>query len=46
LGNAMFKKLMDDPVKQITIADYIYKMGTVIDPEVQFYAMLLELKNN
>lgn len=46
LGNAMFKKLMDDPVKQITIADYIYKMGTVIDPEVQFYAMLLELKSN
>lgn len=45
LGNAIFKNLMDNPIAQITIADYIYKMGTVIDPEVQFYAMLLDLRN-
>lgn len=45
LGNALFKNLMDKPIEQITIADYIYKMSNVIDPEVQFYAMLLDLKN-
>lgn len=46
LAGALFSKLMDNPLAQVLMADYIYKIGQVIDPEVQFYAMLVDLKNN
>ena len=40
----MFKLNMDKPELQVVMADYIYKMSIVMDPEIQFYAMLLNLK--
>lgn len=44
LANEMFKLNMDKPELQVVMADYIYKMSIVMDPEIQFYAMLLNLK--
>lgn len=44
LANEMFKLNMDKPEFQVVMADYIYKMSIVMDPEIQFYAMLLNLK--
>lgn len=44
LANEMFKLNMDKPELQVIMADYIYKMSIVMDPEIQFYAMLLNLK--
>lgn len=46
LANCMFGKMMENPIAQVSMADYIYKMNSVIDPEIQFYAMLVDLKNN
>lgn len=45
LANHIFKYMMDVPMTQIIMADYIYKMGIVLDPEVQFYAMLVAIVN-
>lgn len=46
LGNALFKKMYDFPMAQISMADYIFKMQSVADPEVQFYSMLVDIKNS
>ncbi len=47
LAQKMFWLLMDNPVAQIAIADYMNRMKNQFDAkmkEVQFYAMCLELK--
>jgi len=43
LANHLFNKFEDNPVAQILIADYIFKMSSVADPEIQFYAMCLDI---
>ncbi|HPM74298.1 MAG TPA: AAA family ATPase [Saccharofermentans sp.] len=35
-----------DPKIQITIAEFLYRMSMALDKEIQFYAMLLQLKGN
>ena len=37
--------VLDNPEHQILCADYLYRMSQVIDKEIQFYALLLEIKN-
>lgn len=46
LANELFEKFIENPVLSIMVADYIYKMENVTDPEVLFYAMLLDIKQN
>jgi replication factor C small subunit len=43
LANALFNTFEENPILQISIADYIFKMVHVVDPEIQFYAMILSL---
>ena len=45
LAGELFNYYQDDAKKMIIIADYIYKMTVVFDKEIQFTAMLTELKN-
>lgn len=40
LGAAVFD-VVKNPVKQIQIAEYLYRMEQVTDPEIQFFAMIL-----
>lgn len=42
LSSALFN-LMEDPMKQIDIAESIYRMSVCLDKEVQFYAMILRM---
>lgn len=42
----LFKYFFDFPMQQIVIADYIFKMGSVLDKEIQFYAMILSILND
>ena len=37
--------LLEDPTKQLVVADHMYKMSQVLDTEVQFAAMVYRLKN-
>ena len=43
LAGLLFNSI-DTPKELLIIADYIYKMSVVFDKEIQFYAMILELK--
>ena len=48
LSKQMFWQLMNEPQKQILIAEYMNRMKNQFDKgmkEVQFYAMCLELRN-
>lgn len=42
LSSALFN-LVEDPMKQIDIAESIYRMSVCLDKEVQFYAMILRI---
>lgn len=42
LASALFN-VFEDPMKQIDIAESIYRMSVCLDKEVQFYAMILRL---
>ncbi len=46
LGVQLFEKLLDDQKACLTIADGLYKMAIVNDPEIQFHSMLIKLKND
>lgn len=43
LSQALFNKV-EKPDHHLIIADYIYKMHIVTDQEIEFYAMIIELK--
>lgn len=43
LANKLFEKFIDEPMIQISIADYIFKMSNVMDKEIMFYAMILDI---
>ena len=43
LAGNLFNNIQD-PKQLLIIADYIYKMTIVFDKEIQFYAMLISLK--
>lgn len=45
LAGDLFNVYKNEPAKMIIIADYIYKMTLVLDKEIQFTAMLIELKS-
>jgi replication factor C small subunit len=44
LAHCIFNKL-DSGKQQLIVADYLYKMAIVLDKEIQFYAMYIELRN-
>lgn len=46
LSNELFEKFIDEPMVQISIADYIFKMTNVMDKEVMFYAMILDIQRS
>ena len=43
LGGAIFNKLMDDGGKQLIVAESLYRMSLVLDKEIEFYSMILQL---
>ena len=44
LARMLFEKFTDSPEKMLTIGNYLYKMSVVLDKEVQFACMVMELK--
>jgi hypothetical protein len=44
LAGEIFNYYQNDVKKMLIIADYIYKMSVVFDKEIQFTAMIAELK--
>lgn len=44
LAGELFNAVQTDTKKMLIIADYLYKMSIVFDKEIQFTAMLIELK--
>lgn len=44
LAGELFNAVQTDTRKMLIIADYLYKMSIVFDKEIQFTAMLIELK--
>ncbi len=44
LAKELFNYYQDDAKKMLIIADYMYKMTIVFDKEIQFTAMIVELK--
>ena len=46
LSNELFEKFIDEPMIQISIADYIFKMSNVMDKEIMFYAMILDIQRS
>lgn len=46
LAGDLFNAVTNDTKKMMIIAEYLYKMSLVFDKEIQFTAMLIELKKN
>lgn len=46
LAGDLFNAVTNDTKKMLIIAEYLYKMSIVFDKEIQFTAMLIELKKN
>lgn len=46
LANELFEKFIDEPMIQISIADYIFKMSNVMDKEIMFYSMILDIQRS
>jgi replication-associated recombination protein RarA len=46
LAGELFNAVTNDTKKMLIIADYLYKMSIVFDKEIQFTAMIIELKKN
>lgn len=44
LAGTMFRNLYNHPNAQMILADAIYKMKSVSDPEIQFFAALLQIE--
>lgn len=43
LAGCIFRRLYGYPDLQTVVAEYIYRMGSVYDKEIQFYAMMLKI---
>lgn len=43
LTGELFNAFDSKPIEQVAIADGLYKMGVVLDKEIQFYALILKL---
>lgn len=37
-------QLFDSPVIQVLIGEYYYRMGVVLIPEIEFFAMMADIK--
>jgi replication factor C small subunit len=46
LAGKFFERFDDEPMKQIKIASKLFEMSMVLDKEIQFYSMILELYND
>ena len=46
LAGELFNAVTNGTKKMLIIADYLYKMSIVFDKEIQFTAMIIELKKN